>query len=271
VSLWLINIVFLGVVPMMVRVENRKLFIGLLTALVALAWLGLWLWGESPYGRFLDHSQLSEITSEDASLLVFFVGGWTLMVFAMMLPTSLPLIVLFHTMTRNRPDHKWLLALLITGYIGVWVWFGVAVHLGDLALHEVAERNPWLTANSWAFGAGVLMLAGVYQFTPLKYHCLDKCRSPFSFIMQHWTGKDQLGQAFRLGLHHGVFCIGCCWSLMLLMFAAGTGNIGWMLVLGALMAVEKNMPWGRRMSKPLGVLLLAWGVALALVAWFLPF
>jgi predicted metal-binding membrane protein len=256
---------------MMVRVENRKLFIGLLTALVALAWLGLWLWGESPYGRFLDHSQLSEITSEDASLLVFFVGGWTLMVFAMMLPTSLPLIVLFHTMTRNRPDHKWLLALLITGYIGVWVWFGVAVHLGDLALHEVAERNPWLTANSWAFGAGVLMLAGVYQFTPLKYHCLDKCRSPFSFIMQHWTGKDQLGQAFRLGLHHGVFCIGCCWSLMLLMFAVGTGNIGWMLVLGALMAVEKNMPWGRRMSKPLGVLLLAWGVALALVAWFLPF
>jgi predicted metal-binding membrane protein len=78
---------------------------------VALAWLGLWLWGESPYGRFLDHSQLSEITSEDASLLVFFVGGWTLMVFAMMLPTSLPLIALFHTMTRNRPDHKWLLVI----------------------------------------------------------------------------------------------------------------------------------------------------------------
>jgi predicted metal-binding membrane protein len=256
---------------MMVRVENRKLFIGLLVAVVALAWLGLWLWGESPYDRFLNHSQLSEITSGDASLLVFFVAGWTLMVFAMMLPTSLPLITLFHTMTRSRPDHKWLLGLVITGYIGVWAWFGVVVHLGDLALHEITDHSQWLTANSWAFGSGVLMLAGVYQFTPLKYHCLDKCRSPLSFIMEHWTGKDQLSQAFRLGLHHGVFCIGCCWSLMLLMFAVGSGNIGWMLLLGALMAVEKNLPWGRRMSKPLGILLLTWGVTLAVSVQFFAF
>jgi predicted metal-binding membrane protein len=253
---------------MMVRVENRKLFIGLLVAVVALAWLGLWLWGESPYGRFLNHSQLSEITSEDASLLIFFVAGWTLMVFAMMLPTSLPLITLFHAMTRSRPDHKWLLGFVITGYIGVWAWFGVVVHLGDLALHEITDHSQWLTAHSWTFGASVLMLAGVYQFTPLKYHCLDKCRSPLSFIMEHWTGKDQLWQAFRLGLHHGIFCIGCCWSLMLLMFAVGTGNIGWMLILGALMAVEKNLPWGRRMSKPLGILLLMWGIMLAVSAQF---
>ncbi|HZA23416.1 MAG TPA: DUF2182 domain-containing protein, partial [Dehalococcoidia bacterium] len=88
------------------------------------------------------------------------------------------------------------------------------------------------------------------------------------FIMEHWTGKDQLTQAFQLGLHHGVFCIGCCWSLMLLMFVVGTGNIGWMLVLGALMAVEKNLPWGRRMSKPLGIPLLTWGTMLAVSAQF---
>jgi predicted metal-binding membrane protein len=251
---------------MMVRVENRKLFISLLAALVALAWLGLWLWGNSPYGRFLDHQQLSEITNQSAPLLVFFVAGWTLMVFAMMLPTSLPLIALFHTLTRTRPDHKWLLTLLITGYIGTWACFGLAIHLADLLFHEFAELSPWLSHNAWAFGAGILILAGVYQFTPLKYHCLDKCRSPFSFIMGHWTGKDQLSQAFRLGLHHGIFCIGCCWPLMLLMFAVGTGNIGWMLVLGALMAVEKNLPWGRRMSKPLGLLLLIWGITLAVSA-----
>jgi predicted metal-binding membrane protein len=186
-----------------------------------------------------------------------------------MLPTSLPLIALFHSMTRSRPDHKWLLALLITGYIGIWAWFGLAIHLADLAFHEIAELNPWLSDNAWAFGAGILILAGAYQFTPLKYHCLDKCRSPFSFIMEHWTGKDQLSQAFRLGLHHGIFCIGCCWSLMLLMFAVGTGNIGWMLLLGALMAIEKNLPWGRRMSKPLGILLLMWGIMLAVSThWF---
>jgi predicted metal-binding membrane protein len=118
-------------------------------------------------------------------------------------------------------------------------------------------------------GAGILVLAGVYQFTPLKYHCLDKCRSPLSFIMGHWTGKSERTQALRLGLHHGIFCIGCCWSLMLLMFAVGSGSIGWMLILGALMAVEKNVSWGRRLSRPLGVLLLGWGVAIAAGARFL--
>ena len=101
------------------------------------------------------------------------------------------------------------------------------------------------------------MLAGIYQFTPLKYHCLDKCRSPMGFVMGHWRGNHEWRQALRLGLDHGIFCLGCCWSLMLLMFVVGTGNIGWMLVLGMAMGVEKNMPWGRRLSAPLGVVLLA--------------
>jgi predicted metal-binding membrane protein len=256
---------------MMIRVENRKLFVGTLVALIVLAWLSLWLWGQSPYGRFLDHSQLSQVSSEDAALLAFFVAGWTLMVFAMMLPTSLPLIALFQTFTRDRPERKLLMVLLITGYIGAWAWFGVVVHLGDLALHGLTGHSFWLSANSWLFGAGTLILAGIYQFTPLKYHCLDKCRSPLSFIMSHWTGKNEKAQALRLGLHHGVFCIGCCWSLMLLMFAVGAGNLGWMLVLGTLMAMEKNLPWGRRMSKPLGVVLAAGGVAVAVNAQLLLF
>ena len=75
-------------------------------------------------------------------------------------------------------------------------------------------------------------MAGVYQFTPLKYHCLDKCRAPLGFIMGHWRGRRERLQALRLGLHHGLFCVGCCWSLMLLMFAVGVGSLGWMLALG---------------------------------------
>jgi predicted metal-binding membrane protein len=114
-----------------------------------------------------------------------------------------------------------------------------------------------------------LVLAGLYQFAPLKYACLDKCRSPLSFITEHWRGSHERTQAFRLGIRHGLFCIGCCWSLMLLMFAVGAGNIGWMLVLGAVMAIEKNLPWGRRLSKPLGVVLVLWGVAIAAGARFL--
>jgi predicted metal-binding membrane protein len=77
-----------------------------------------------------------------------------------------------------------------------------------------------------------VLAAGLYQFTPLKYRCLDKCRSPLSFIIGHWRGSQEKTQAFRLGAHHGLFCVGCCWSLMLLMFAVRAGNLGWMLVLG---------------------------------------
>ena len=198
-------------------------------------------------------------------MLVFFVVGWTVMVFAMMLPTSLPLMTLFHTMTRGRQDHAWLITLLIVGYLSVWMWFGVAVHAGDWALHEGIEQVSWLDDNSWVIGTGTLMLAGAYQFTSLKYHCLDKCRSPLMFITQHWTGSHERLQSFRLGMNHGIFCVGCCWSLMLLMFAMGAGNIGWMLVLGMVMAIEKNMPWGRQLGKPLGILLLAAGILVALL------
>ena len=253
---------------MWVRVDNRKLFAALLVVLIAVAWLGLWVWGQSPYGGYLDHEQLAEVTSEDAALLVFFVAGWTLTIFAMMLPTSLPLITLFHSLTRRRPDHLWLVTLLIAGYLGTWMTFGAVVHLGDLGLHEAVEQSAWLEANSWVIGAGTLMLAGVYQFTPLKYHCLDKCRSPLSFIMGHWRGSHEQMQSFRLGVHHGIFCVGCCWSLMLLMFAVGAASIGWMLVLGMVMAIEKNMPWGQQLGKPLGVLLLVSSVVVIIVGGF---
>jgi predicted metal-binding membrane protein len=144
--------------------------------------------------------------------------------------------------------------------------FGVMVYIGHWGLRQGLEEIAWLEANAWVLGAVTLVLAGLYQFTPLKYQCLDKCRSPLSFIMGHWQGSHEQAQAFRLGVHHGIFCIGCCWSLMLLMFVVGMANIGWMLALGIVMAVEKNMPWGRRLSAPLGAVLLGWGLILVLVA-----
>ncbi len=236
--------------------------------LVSLAWVTLWAWGQSPYGRFLSHERLGEVRvgGGAAILVLLFVAGWTLMTVAMMLPTSLPLLMLFHTFVRRRPDAPRLVSLLVAGYLAVWTLFGLLVHLADWGLHEAVERSVWLEANAWVIGAATLGVAGLYQFTPLKYQCLDKCRSPLSFIMEHWHGSREHAQAFRLGIHHGIFCVGCCWSLMLLMFAVGVGNLGWMLALGAVMAVEKNMPWGRRLSAPLGGLLVVWGLVLALVS-----
>ena len=266
------------------QARNDRLFLALLAAVVGLAWVSLWVWGRSPYARFLEHDALASVSPEDAALLAFFLAGWTLMVFAMMLPTSLPLITLFHRMVRDRAERLWLVFLLIGGYITVWAGFGALVHLADLALHQGIYRAPVLDSGDRAIGAAILVLAGVYQFTPLKRHCLDKCRSPLSFIAGHWHGTAASSetdptrasrperrlraafsvQAFRLGFDHGLYCLGCCWSLMLLMFAVGSGSIGWMLALGAIMAVEKNLPWGRRLSSPLGVALVAAGLLTAL-------
>ncbi len=245
--------------------RNERLFLGLLVALIALAWVSLWVWGQSPYGRFLDHEALTEVTSADLRLLVFFVAAWTLMIAAMMLPTTLPLIALFRTITSDRSNQLALVGLLAAGYLGVWMGFGVLVHVADLVVHEAAEQIKWLDSNDWVIGAGTLILAGAYQFTPLKYHCLDKCRSPFSFINSRWRGGNELAQSFRLGLDHGIFCLGCCWTLMLLMFGVGAGNLGWMLLLGGVMGVEKNMPWGRRLSAPLGYSLIGGGALITVL------
>jgi predicted metal-binding membrane protein len=249
-------------------VRDERLFLGTITGLIALAWINLWVWQESPYGRFLSHEEnegIAVLGDEYLMVVLLFVVGWTLMTVAMMLPTSLPLVAFFRALVRKREDGLVLVLLLVIGYVAVWTAFAVAVHVGDLGLHEAAERIGWLETNAWVIGAGTLLLAGLYQFSPLKYKCLDKCRSPMSFVMSHWGGGHESRRAFGLGVHHGLYCLGCCWSLMLLMFAVGVGNIGWMLVLGTVMAVEKNMPWGRRLSAPLGVALLAWGIAVVLL------
>lgn len=248
------------------RVDTRRPLVVAVIALSALAWLALWRWGQSPYSRFLSHHDLGAVRGNSALMLVF-LTGWVVMVVAMMLPTSLPLIAMFNTMTSKRPNRRRLAALLIGGYLLMWTAFGFAVYAGDAVLHQVIETNEWLDARAWMLGGLTLILAGVYQFTPLKRMCLAQCRSPLSFITAHWHGRDEARSSFLLGAHHGLFCVGCCWSLMLLMFAVGAGNLGWMLVLSAVMAVEKNVSWGRRLVTPLGLALLACGViALALGA-----
>lgn len=246
---------------MWTKVDTRRPLILSLVALSALAWLALGLWGQSPYSRYLSHHELQVITT-NITLAPLFVVSWVVMTIAMMLPTSLPLITLFDTLTRARPNHIRLVMLLVGGYLAAWALFGVAFYASDYILHQIIGHIHWLEENAWMLGALALTLAGIYQFTPLKHLCLDKCRSPLSFIAEHWHGQHETQQAFSLGVHHGLFCIGCCWSLMLLMFAVGAGSLGWMLVLGAVMAVEKNVSWGDKMSKPLGMLLLIGGVAI---------
>jgi predicted metal-binding membrane protein len=238
----------------------------LLLALIALAWVTLWSWGHSPYGRFLAHDALRVTDGADSAVVPLIVAGWVVMIVAMMLPTSLPLIGMFHRMLRHRPDGTQLVSLLIVGYLLIWTLFGVVAVLGDGLLHTIVERSVWLEPHAWVIGAGIFAVAGLYQFTPLKYYCLEKCRAPLSFLMRHWHGRRDRSHALRLGMRHGLFCLGCCWSLMLLMFAVGMGNLGWMLLLGGVMSLEKNLPWGHRLRVPVGITLLCGSLAIMLRA-----
>ncbi len=246
--------------------QSQVPFIAAMSGLVVLAWLSLWVWSESPYGRYLEHDHLGSVgLGQGPGIMALYVAGWTLMVAAMMLPTTLPLLTLFRGIVRHRERSGELVSLLIIGYIGTWALFGLVVHLGDWGLHLVIDQSAWLTTNAWLIVSATLIGAGAFQFTALKYRCLDECRSPYSFIMSHWRGRNDRHESFALGVHHGVFCIGCCWALMLLMFAVGMGNLAWMFLLGVVMGIEKNMSWGRRLGKPLGIVLICWGLTIPAV------
>lgn len=231
------------------------------------AWSALIALDASPYARYLHHgdwgavglgSRICAAVPGSGWLLqiLAYSAGWVLMISAMMLPTTLPLTRSFGRMVAGRPDGACLNALLIGGYLVAWAGFGIAAFGLDWAVHTAASGWAWLSLHAQVPGAVVLAVAGSFQFSRLKYRCLDRCRSPVGFLTSHWHGPRPRREAFLLGLAHGAFCVGCCWALMLIMFFIGTANLGWMLVLGLIMAVEKNHTWGRRLAAPLGGLLL---------------
>lgn len=247
--------------------SRSDLFLPLLAGLVLSAWVTLWAWDESPYARYLNHAgwletgpvgHLCSAVPGTALVLlaVLHVTAWLLMLSAMMLGTTVPLLNIFRRLTQTRPDRHRLLALVLLGYFSVWTLFGVGAHALDAGLHVMAIQMTWMTVHARLFGAMILATAGAWQFSSLKYRCMDRCRSPVVFVTEHWHGVNEGRASLMLGVHHGIFCIGCCWALMLLMFAVGTGSIGWMLGLAAVMATEKNLSWGHFVSRPLGVGLL---------------
>ena len=242
---------------------ERWLYGGALAALIGGTWVALGLLGASAYAPYLSHASAASAAPWPVpARLLAFVAGWTLMSIAMMLPSSLPLVTVFHTVARRAS----LVALLVAGYLGIWALFGFAAFLADAWLHAlfaaVLDASPRLQARPDLIPAMLLLAAGLFQFSPLKHACLTQCRSPIGFVMQHWRGGSRAFRAFVLGARHGVFCVGCCWALMVLMFAVGGVHLGWMLLLAAIMFVEKAVPWGRRITDPVGALLALWGLAL---------
>jgi predicted metal-binding membrane protein len=260
--------------PVARRVTDPRAVLGLLLAtLAAMAWAALWLWSLSPWSRYLgndgwtDSGALATLCRAvpQGDIVVpaaLHAIAWVVMIAAMMLPTTLPLLVLFRRITQARSDRTQLAALVVLGFFAAWFAFGVVAHLADTALRSVAAGSAWFIGHGWMVAAAVLIGGGLFQFSALKYRCLEQCHTPFAFVASRWHGRAPRQEALRVGFDHGVFCVGCCWALMLLMFVFGMGNLGWMLVLAGIMAAEKNLPWGRRLRTPLGIGLVLWGCVL---------
>jgi len=185
---------------------------------------------------------------------------WWLMMMATMLPSAAPMILLFAALTRKRDESGAPYSeagLFGSGYLVIWGAFSILAVALQWQLDRVALLSPMMVTTSIALGALLLIGAGVWQFTPLKHVCLRRCRAPAEFLTRHWSsGKSG---AFQMGIRHGLYCLGCCWMMMLLLFFGGIMNIFWIAGLTTLVLVEKIAPLGPLVSGLVGVAFIVWG------------
>ncbi len=237
--------------------------IGVLGCAIVAAW-AVSAWVElSGNAALVHHHALYESGLPFWLAALLLLAAWQLMTAAMMLPSSLGFIRLYAATAQRAPDFPFALILFLGGYFAVWTAFALAAFSADMQVHRIVDAWPWLAAHATLIPAATLGLAAVYQFTPLKDACLKACRHPAMYLMRHYRRGALNG--LRIGLGHAFYCLGCCWALMLVMFAAGVAHLAWMGVLAAIMFVEKATPAGNRVVAPVGAAL---GVlaAIALVA-----
>lgn len=199
-----------------------------------------------------------------ASGLILFLVGWAVMMVAMMLPAAVPLMLLYRTVARKRLQPTKAAAgvmALLAGYVGVWTVAGAPVYLYNLLSQT---QGPLMRV-----APGLLLIAGgVYQFSALKEGCHNRCSNPLFFLMNRW--KPGMLGAVRLGVLHGIDCVGCCAGLMVALVALGMMNVAWMLTAAVIIFVEKTLPGGHRLARPLGIALMVGG-ALVLTRMVMPF
>ncbi len=242
--------------------RDRILVLGALLVLAALSWaytiyLGLSMPGMSS-GKSMSMPMMMAWSAPD---FVFMFIMWAVMMFAMMLPSVTPTVMIFENVRAKREESGRPFVptgCFVAGYLLAWVGFSLLATLLNWWLHTGGALTSMMGRVAPFAGGILLIVAGLFQWTPLKDACLEHCRSPMSFLMTHWH-EGALG-ALRMGLHHGAYCLGCCWMLMVLLFVLGVMNLPWVAVLTIVVLAEKLLPHGRRLSRALGVGLIAWGV-----------
>lgn len=244
-----------------VRKRDRNFVVAGIAGIVAIAWA---------YMIYLDRAMGKSIGMEMGMprmqgwgtvdfVLMFFM--WTVMMVAMMTPSATPMILTFSRINRRRNDKRNPIVAtgaFLAGYLVAWTVFSAVATIAQWGLHHAALLSPMMVSNNPLLGGMLLIGAGVFQFTPLKHACLNHCRSPIGFFMTEW--REGSRGAFFMGVHHGIYCVGCCWLLMALLFVAGVMNLLWVATIAAYVLVEKIVPAAHRVSRAIGLCIIVAGL-----------
>jgi predicted metal-binding membrane protein len=267
-----------AILPLILRRDRLPAFAGLVGVTV-LSWLYLvWLaaglsdMGGMAGGEMSDMSAdamagmaMPALHAWTAGYFVLMFLMWSVMMVGMMLPSAAPMILLYDRVRERQEAKGASLAgtgVFALGYLAAWALFSIAATVAQWGLAQAALLSPMMVSASPWLGGGLLILAGLYQWTPLKNACLVHCRSPITFLAQHW--RPGRAGAFRMGLHHGLFCCGCCWVLMALLFVFGVMNLLWIAALMIFVLLEKVLPRGDLVGRATGGLMIAGGLWLVL-------
>jgi predicted metal-binding membrane protein len=240
----------------MVR-NDRRTIIGALGTVIIVAWVCMWM-----MARMDSMEMTAQQTIDPAALGLTFVM-WVVMMAAMMLPGAAPTIVLYGSLVRKSGARGAILPgvwIFAGAYLLVWAAFSVAATLLQALLDHWSLLTPVMTSASNKLSAIAFIGAGLFQLTPLKQACLGKCRNPLEFLAMHWRAGP--AGAFRMGFEHGLYCVGCCWALMLLLFVAGVMNLAWVAVIAAVVLLEKLHPAAIIVMRVLSAVSIVTGVVL---------
>ena len=251
--------------------RERIVILGALLALAALAWAFVIAQAHSMRASATPGSMAAPVGLTMGMGVTLFLAIWVAMMVAMMFPSAAPMVMMFGAIAagkRKRGEAHAPTWIFVSGYLLVWTVAGIVAYGAALSLDALASRSTLLMENAGRIGGVALVAAGLYQLSPLKNVCLAKCRTPTQFLMTSWRNGN--GGALRMGIEHGVYCLGCCWLLFALLFPLGMMNIAAMALLTALIFAEKALPHGRLIAAFAGVGLIIYGALVVLTPSLLP-
>ena len=241
--------------------HDRAMLIAMLAGVTVACWAWIVPMARDMYGAMTGPSAWMMTDTWDGPHLLLLLAMWIVMMAGMMLPSATPTLLVYAAASQHRADTRagtWRVYAMAAGYVLVWIGFSLCAALLQRVLSVLLLLSPMMRATSPLMSGSLLIAAGIYQFTPLKRRCLASCSAPIVFLMRRW--REGASGAFRLGVEHGLLCVGCCWALMLLLFAGGVMNLAVIGALTAVVLLEKIAPFGPRTVRLTGILLTALGL-----------